>query len=86
MVRRVNQPVSVGLLIDEGHRLAAPKWVLWAGKKYAVQELGFHHRYREGRKTWHVWHVDVGMLDMRLELDSESLACVLKEVSDGLAD
>ncbi len=86
MVRRVNQPVSVELLVDEGHRQAVPRWVRWAGKTYRVEELGFYHRYREGRKTWHVWSVNVGTLDMRLELDSESLACVLREVSDGLAD
>jgi hypothetical protein len=86
MIRLVNQPVSLGLLVDEGHRHVSPKWVLWAGRKYVVEELGFYHRYREGRKTWHVWSVNVGALDMRLELDSESLACVLREVSDGLAD
>jgi hypothetical protein len=86
MVRKVNQPVSIGLLVDDAHHLTVPRWVLWQGKRYTVVELGFYHRYREGRKLWHVFSVNVGSLDMRLELDSESLACTLKEVSDGLAD
>lgn len=73
MIRQVNVSVSVGLLIDAERKLAAPKWVLWAGKRYAVTEVGFHHRRREGRKFWHVYHVKVGTLDMRLEIDGKAL-------------
>ena len=82
----VNQTVAVDLLINDIHCIVVPKWVLWAGKKYIVAELGFYYRTREGRKTWHVFSVNVGTLDMRLELDSESLACTFTEISDGLAD
>ncbi|MES2460491.1 MAG: hypothetical protein V4671_07895 [Armatimonadota bacterium] len=86
MIRQVNFPVSVGLLIDAERKLAAPRWVLWAGKRYAVEDVGFHHRHREGRKFWHVYQINVGTLDMRLEIDGESFAYVLRGVSDGLAD
>lgn len=86
MIQRIDQPVSVHLVIDEAHRSAVPCRVKWQGQVYRVQELGLYHRYRDGRKVWHVFSVNVGALDMRLEVDGDTLAARLIEVSDGLPD
>ena len=45
----INQTVTMDLLIDDIHRLVAPKRVLRNGKKYHVAELGFYRRFRNGR-------------------------------------
>lgn len=86
MIRHINEPVSVGLLIDEERRLVTPKWVRWQNKRYEVAELGFHHTFRKGIKKIHVFSVNVGVLDMRLEMDAESFTTRLTEISDGLPD
>ena len=84
MIRPVNTPVSVGLALADGTCL--PRWVRWGRKTYRVEEIGFHHTFRKGTKRIHVFSVNVGTLDMRVEIDGETFAATLTEVSDGLAD
>ena len=86
MVTVVNEPVLVHLVIDALAHTVVPQRIKWRGKVYATREIGFVHAYRRGRTKVHVFSLNVGNLDMRLEIDGDSLCAILVAVSDGLAD
>ena len=70
MIRPVNTPVAVGLALADG--TCHPRWVRWGRKTYRVEEIGFYHAFRKGTKRIHVFSVNVGTLDMRVEIDGET--------------
>ena len=86
MIQRVHTSVTVFLLADYKHKRIRPYYVDWEQKRYEVKELNFYHWYRVGARKIHVFAVNVGTLDMRVEMDSETFECFLTEVSDGLPD
>lgn len=86
MLQHPNQPVSVLYGFHAETRATVPYKVAWNGKTYRVRELGFAHTYRHGRAVMHVFEVNVGPLDMRLELNGETLHWTLTAVSDGEVD
>jgi hypothetical protein len=82
----LNEPVNVVLSIDSARHIVIPQRIKWRGKVYSVKEVGFVHSYRDGRTKIHVFSINVGTIDMRLEINGDSFHSVLKEISDGLAD
>ena len=86
VILHLSQLVSVGLLLNGERGVPVPRWVRWDQKTYRVEEVGLYHTVRKGNRKIHVFSVNVGTLDMRLEIDGETLAATLTEVSDGLAD
>ena len=86
MHETINEEVSVIALYDRKNRATKPLRVKWQGKVYEITKIGYHHPYRDGRVKMHVYNVATETLAMRLELNTETLHWVLKEVSDGLAD
>jgi hypothetical protein len=63
-----------------------PYKMRWRLRDYFIKKLAYHHKGREGRNLYHVFHVTDGNLDFRMTFDTESLSWVLEEVSDGSAD
>lgn len=84
MIQSINQPVAVGLVAEE--RQTRPRTIQWQGRVYKVERVCFYHFVRRGREKIHVFSVNVGALDMRIEINGEDFAARLTEVSDGLAD
>ena len=78
--------VRIGLVIDGVGRLVAPKWVWWDGKTYRVKEVGQIYSEQRGTRKVHCLALNVGTLDMLIQIDSHSFAPVLVWISDGLAD
>lgn len=93
MLRKIDDPVGL-LLVTSARKPGArsdlgrvrPWCVDWAGKRYEVTAFGMHHSYRLGTRKIHVFSVSTDALDMRVEMDAETLECRLTEISDGLAD
>jgi len=86
MIQKIDCPVSVSLAFDHVKRRVYPKWIVWEGKLYAVDKVGFHHTYREGRTLYHVFSVATKTLFFRISLNTETLHWRLQEISDGLPD
>ena len=86
MIQKIDCPVSVSLVFDHIKRMVYPKWLLWEGRLYAVDKVGLHHTYREGRVLYHVFSVATKTLFFRLNLNTETLHWRLEEISDGLPD
>ena len=86
MIQKISEPVSVAMAFDHLKRKVVPRWVVWKGKLHAVEKIGLHHTYREGRVLYHVFSVASKTLFFRLVLNTENLHWKLEEISDGMAD
>ena len=78
--------VRIGLVLDGVDRLVAPKWVWWNGKTYRVREVGQIYSEQRGLRKVHCFALNVGALDMLIQVDSHSFAPTLVWISDGLPD
>ena len=78
--------VRLDLVIDGVDRLVSPRWVWWKGKTYKVKEVGQIYSEQRGMKKIHCFALNVGTLDMLIQVDSHSFAATLVWISDGLAD
>ena len=79
MIRKISEPVDVVF-----HHL--PISLTWSGRTYSVLKVGLHHTYRHGATCHHIFSVVSSDLFFRLNLNTDSLAWTLEEVSDGLPD
>lgn len=79
MIQKISEPVSVVF-----HKI--PISLTWSGRTYQVVKLGLHHSYRDGNTRHHIFSVLGDNLFFRLNLNTDSLAWTLEEVSDGLPD
>jgi hypothetical protein len=86
MLEHVNETVSVISSYNQEKNLAMPYKMRWRLRDYFIEKLAYHHKVREGRNLFHIFHVTDGNLDFRLRLDTESLSWMLEEVSDGSTD
>ena len=82
----INEPIKVRIDIDSVSNKAHLLCVKWQGRSYLVHEVGIKYTNRVGRTFIHVFSVNVGTLDMRIQVDGETLHATLVEISDGLAD
>ena len=83
MIQRLSAPVSVAAVFDHKGRAFVPRKVLWEGREYGVEKIGFHHTFRQGRTLYHVFSVAAEALFFRLVLDTETLLFSLEEIADG---
>ena len=58
----------------------------WRKRDYFIKRMAYHHKVREGRDLFHIFHVTDDNLDFRVRFDTENLEWILEEVSDGSAD
>ena len=79
MIRKISEPVDVVF-----HHL--PISLTWSGRTYPVLKIGLRHTYRDGATRHHIFSVVSSDLFFRLNLNTDSLAWTLEEVSDGLPD
>ena len=87
MYQVLNDPnVKLDLAIDGVNKVAVPRWVWWSDNTYKVKEVGAVYSERRGQTKIHIFCVNVGALDMTIELDPTSMAPRLIAISDGLAD
>jgi hypothetical protein len=75
----INERVTVGMVNN------TPKYVIWRGRNYTIQEIGLHHRFRKGKDLYHIFSVVASSIFMRLRFDSENLSWVLEEIESQMA-
>lgn len=63
-----------------------PLIIYWHNREYSVLKVGLHHSVRVGRVLHHIYSVTTCDLFFRLNLNTETLAWTLEELSDGLPD
>ena len=85
MTRQLNDPVRVILDIDPNKKRdrVRPLFVYLEDTRYVVKTFGFSHPRFYGERKVLVMDLNVGHLDMRIEMDQRTLECILTWVSDG---
>lgn len=86
MNEKIFESVSVIASYNHEKNRFIPYKMRWRMRDYFIKRLAYHHKVREGRTLFHVFHVTDGNLDFRIRFDSESLNWILEEVSDGSTD
>ncbi len=85
MNAKINERVSMISSYSQEKNRFIPYKMRWRLRDYFIKHLAYHHKIREGRNLFHIFHVTDGNLDFRISFDTESLAWILEEVSDGSA-
>ncbi|MBI5127342.1 hypothetical protein HZA76_02700 [Candidatus Roizmanbacteria bacterium] len=83
MLETIFEKVSVISSYNHEENKVAPYKMRWRLRDYFIKKVAYHHKIREGRNLFHIFHVSDGNLDFRLKFDTENLNWVLEEVSDG---
>lgn len=86
MIQRVRAPISVDAVYDHKKRTFTPRAVVWEGRIYKVNKIGFHHTFREGRILYHVFSVTCPTIFFRIVCNTENLSWEVQEISDGEPD
>jgi len=86
MLEKINEVVSVIASYNSEKNRFIPYKMRWRLRDYFIKRLAYHHKIREGRSLFHIFHVTDGNLDFRIRFDTESLNWILEEVSDGSTD
>jgi len=72
----IDERVTVGMVND------IPKYMIWKGRNYTINQIGLHHHFTEGKTLYHVFSVVAGTVFLRLKLNTGSLIWKLEELSD----
>ena len=86
MIQKIYAPITVISTYDHKRRSHKPSIVVWEGKTYKITNIGYHHKFREGKRLQHVFSVSSEELFFKIVLDTEALSWTLEEISDGLPD
>jgi hypothetical protein len=74
----IDESVSVGLVNN------IPKYLIWKGKDYRLDKIGFHHSFYQGKVLYHIFSVVAGTVFFKLRLNTENLLWKLEEVADAI--
>lgn len=72
----IDERVTVGMVND------VPKYMIWKGRNYTINQIGLHHHFREGNTLYHIFSVVSGTVFLRLRLNTDNLFWKLEEVND----
>lgn len=86
MIEKIGEKVSVLSIYDQNKGKFLPKKIKWRSKTYEINQVGYHHRLKEGKKLIHIFSVCSNDLSFKLRLDTDNLSWTLEEVADGLSN
>jgi len=86
MNQQIFEKVSVITSYNHEKNQAIPYKIRWRLREYFIKKLSYHHKMRQGRDLFHIFHVTDGNLDFKLHFNTEDLTWILEEVSDGNTD
>ncbi len=86
MIEKIHERVSVITSYNRDKGEITIHKLRWNGYDYRITKLGYHHKTREGRNIYHIFHVNNESLSFKLQLDTETLVWWILEVSDGNPD
>lgn len=83
MLEKLYETVDVITIYKRLSGKTTPYKIRWNGRPYLITKVGYHHKVREGRTVYHIFHVCSDTLAFRLKHDPDTLSWTLEEVSDG---
>ena len=83
MNQKINEKIDVITIYKKLGGQVSPYKIRWNSRDYLITKVGYHHKVREGRTVFHIFHVCAGTLNFRLKHDPDTLYWILEEVSDG---
>ena len=83
MITKIYEKVDVLTIYKRDSSQTAPYKVRWNNRTHTIKKVGYHHKVREGRTVYHLFHVSTDTLAFRLRHDPDTLHWILEEVSDG---
>lgn len=86
MIEKINEPISVDLVYSSAKKRSIPFVIEWKNRRMRVSEVGFYHRYNEGKNIIHIFEVIAEGMMYRLAMDAKYLNWTLEAISDGQAD
>ena len=86
MIEKVFEKVSVISSYNQEKNSFTIYKMGWRKRDYFIKRMAYHHKVREGRDLFYIFHVTDDNLDFRVRFDTENLEWILEEVSDGSAD
>lgn len=82
MSETINEKASVITVYDHTNGKAFPWRIKWRGRVYPVTQIGYHHTRKHGNTLHHIFSVTAGSLYFRLDLNTQTLAWIIEEISD----
>jgi hypothetical protein len=86
MIQKINEKVDVITIYKHAGGQVTPYKIRWNRRDYLITKIGYHHKVRQGRTVYHLFHVCSDTLAFRLKHDPDTLHWILEEVSDGNPD
>jgi hypothetical protein len=86
MIEKVSEKVSIVSSYNQEKDSFAIYKMGWRKREYFIKKIAYHHKVREGRDLFHIFHVTDNNLDFRIRFNTENLEWILEEVSDGSAN
>lgn len=86
MYETINEKVDVIAVFKKGYEDVRPFRIRWGTKDFEITKIGYHHKYKQGRNTIHVFSCTDGSNFFQLGFDAAQLSWVLERVWDGEAN
>ncbi|MBP6882422.1 MAG: hypothetical protein KBC15_02595 [Candidatus Levybacteria bacterium] len=86
MLEKLNEKIDVITIYRRVGAQVKIHKIRWNGRDYKITHHSYHHKIREGRHVFHIFHVGTDALSFRLKHDPDILSWTLEEVSDGLTN
>ncbi len=78
MYETINERVAViARFPKDTYKDLSPFRLEWHGREYVIKELGYHHKYKQGRATIHVFSATDGVHFFELKFNTEDLTWLL---------
>jgi hypothetical protein len=88
MRQKIDEEASVVMYYSSRKKMALPHLISWQNKEYQVGEIGYHHKFREGRTLFHIYELTdtENSLWFRMKLNTDNLHWIVEAISDGYGD
>lgn len=83
MYEKINEKIDVVALFGRGFQDVIPFKIKWNKKEYKIEQVGYVHKVREGRKVIHVFSCTDGSNFFELRFDADDLKWILGRTWDG---
>lgn len=78
----INEPVSIVMVYNAVQQTVKPVKMLWRGREYQIEKIGYHHKEKQGNTLFHIFSVTSQNTAFKLQLDTETLHWKLQELYD----
>jgi hypothetical protein len=85
MYENVNERISVIAIFGTTYKDVRPFKIRWHNRDVLITKVGYHHKYKEGNSTIHVFSATDGANFFELKYDSANLSWLLGRVADNEA-